>query len=123
MQRERAAQQTHAIAMKALASLHGACAALTRPVAATDDGCCGCNWHTWGNPAYAPSVPLSSSSPADFDGAAAADGGAESAPPQPPYVVDGWTRHEVDEPSALQLCRFDSEDFVGNSRTVAFRRK
>jgi hypothetical protein len=92
-------------------------------VGETDDGCCGCNWHTWGNPAYAPSVPLPSSSPADFDGAAAADGGAESAPPQPPYVVDGWTRHEVDEPSALQLCRFDSEDFVGNSRTVAFRRK
>ena len=50
-------------------------------------------------------------------------------PPPPPtttsfaLICTNESSHELAEASALQLCRFDSEDFVGNSRTVAFRRK
>ena len=84
-------------------------------VGEADDGCCGDNWHTWGNHAFF--------SPTDGPKARIGGDTAEAAAPEvPPYVADGWTRHDLGDLSDLQLCRFDSEEFVGNSRTVVFRR-
>ena len=88
-------------------------------VGEADDGCCGHNWFTWGNPDFfVRASPLR----------ARAENSKEPAPDssdhqQAPYQADGWTRQDLPAVSAHQLSRFDSEDFVGNSCTVAFRRK
>jgi len=73
-------------------------------VGEADDGCCGDNWLTWGNPAFAPA----GAGGVESGGAAKAHG--------------GWSRQDLPEVTKLQLSRFDSADFVGNSCTVAFRR-
>ena len=80
-------------------------------VGEADDGCCGDNWLTWGNPHFAPGATRTSPAAA-----------GTTAPPQPPYALEGWTRHALPEVDKFQLSRYDSEDFVGNSCSVAFRR-
>jgi hypothetical protein len=76
-----------------------------------DDGSCGDNWKTWGNHSFI----------AREASGATKEGPVSSPVSVPPYVLDGWTRHNLDI-SELQLSRFDSEEFVGNSCTVSFRR-
>ena len=64
------------------------------------NGCCGCNWNTWGNPAYRPD-------------------GADDAPP---YERDGFAKTELEALSRSQISRYDCAAFVGNSRTFSFKR-
>ena len=99
-------------------------------VGESDDGCCGHNWLTWGNPAFRPGgAALSGDARRTLRAANSA--GAPGAPGEDhlsegtamaPYAEDGWERHNIRDVSRLQLSRFDSEDFVGNSCTVSFRR-
>ena len=73
-----------------------------------DDGCCGHNWLTFGNPAFRD----------DADG-----GGGGGDARFAPFEVDGFERVELARASSLQLSRYDNAAFVGSSRTVAFRRR
>mmetsp|Transcript_48533 Transcript_48533/g.97643 ORF Transcript_48533/g.97643 Transcript_48533/m.97643 type:complete len:412 (-) Transcript_48533:232-1467(-) len=73
-----------------------------------DGGCCGHNWKTWGNSNFIESGEENS---------------GDETQPLAPFVADGWTRHDVTALSQLQLSRFDSEEFVGSSCTVSFKRK
>ena len=66
------------------------------------NGCCGHNWDTWGNPAYAP---------------AGADVEA------PPYEADGFAKRELADLSRAQLSRYDCAAYAGNSRTFSFKRR
>ncbi|CAM9225441.1 unnamed protein product [Phaeothamnion confervicola] len=78
-------------------------------VGETDDGCCGHNWLTWGNPAFSARVKPKRGS---AEGVAAAAG-------QLPY----WPFQRTDLVAAgVQLSRYDCEAYSGNSRTVSFRR-
>ena len=65
-----------------------------------DDGSCGDNWNTWGNPEFHP----------DDDKTATA-----------PFELDGYTRHDLHSLSKLQLARFDS-NVSRTSHTVSFRK-
>lgn len=66
-----------------------------------DDGTCGHNFHTWGNPdAY--------------------DDGDENIPVAP-YIADGYQRVDLEELSLLQISRFDCKR-SSESQTVSFRR-
>lgn len=67
-----------------------------------DDGTCGHNFLTWGNPDAYESV----------------DG---SEVPVPPYVGDGYKRIDLEDLSLLQLSRFDCKR-SSESKTVSFRR-
>ncbi|GAB0495887.1 hypothetical protein MMPV_007196 [Pyropia vietnamensis] len=80
-----------------------------------DDGCCGCAWRTWGNPAAAPMA----SGKAGWWGAGAE--GAPSSPPTAPYRVDGYTRVALGGVSRWMISRFDAPG-VRNAAAVAFRR-
>jgi len=99
-------------------------------VGESDDGCCGHNWLTWGNPAFRPGGAalsgdarrtLRAADSAGTPGAPGEDHHSEGTA-KAPYAEDGWERHNIRDVSRLQLSRFDSEDFVGNSCTVSFRR-
>lgn len=93
----------------------------------TDDGCCGHNFETWGNSDFKPSsLPQNKVLSEESNNNNSKEeeeevGGGELV--IAPYAVDDWERVNHDEMSSLQLCRFDSEDFVGNSKTVSFTRK
>eukprot|EP00928_Gymnodinium_smaydae_P020965 TRINITY_DN18120_c0_g2_i1.p1 TRINITY_DN18120_c0_g2~~TRINITY_DN18120_c0_g2_i1.p1 ORF type:complete len:348 (+),score=44.82 TRINITY_DN18120_c0_g2_i1:33-1046(+) len=68
-----------------------------------DGDTCGDGWATWGVlPANCGDYGLDEDAP-------------------PPYAEDGWERCDMEEASALQICRFDSIEARGFSRTVCFR--
>ncbi|KAL9187700.1 hypothetical protein ACHAXT_006078 [Thalassiosira profunda] len=67
-----------------------------------DDGTCGHNWYTWGNPAFYP-------------------GEEEAETKDAPYAVDGYTRVDLKALSQLQFSRFDCRR-SSESQTVSFRR-
>jgi hypothetical protein len=93
-------------------------------VGEADDGCCGHNWHTWGNPDFAPPQPnYGQVSSGDSGGSSSSGSDGPDGSALSPYRTDGWARLDLSALSALQLSRFDSEDFVGHSCTVAFRRR
>ena len=74
-----------------------------------DDGACGHNWHTWGNPDFRPG------------GAAGGEGGEGT--PTPPYVADGFRRIELDDVSRWMASRYDGDGDEGcNSCAVSFVR-
>ena len=70
-----------------------------------DDGNCGDNWLTWGNP--------------EFRDEMGEDEHGDSL--LAPYRNDGYQRHDLDNLSKLQFSRFDSS-VSSNSKTVSFRR-
>jgi hypothetical protein len=73
-----------------------------------DNGNCGHNWRTFGNPAFADGAP--------------ADGAGRIS--EPPFSADGYDKSYLDDLSRLMLQRFDSEEYPsGSSRAVAFRRR
>jgi len=67
-----------------------------------DDGSCGHNWWTWGNPAFAE----------DDQG---------SSPPIPPYEEDGYIRWDMDVLTPFQFSSFDCK-VSKSSKTVSFRK-
>ena len=67
-----------------------------------DDGQCGDNWRTWGNPAYAPDPEGLETSPAS-------------------YTLDGYERQLLSELIPHQFSRFDSTRSK-NGQTTSFRR-
>jgi hypothetical protein len=76
-----------------------------------DDGTCGHNWLTWGNPDFRDRV----SKPDDDD-----DGDVDG-DEAPPYALDGYVRRDLEELSMLQFSRFDCKR-SRESKTVSFRR-
>jgi len=66
-----------------------------------DDGNCGHNWHTWGNPDFSVEEEESKNVPS--------------------YVSDGFKRKDLDDLSILQFSRFDSAVSSG-SKTISFRK-
>jgi hypothetical protein len=74
-----------------------------------DDGICGDNWLTFGNPIFRDDVYTQ-------------DNDWENSNMIAPYVIDGFVRTDLDELSRLQYSRFDSK-MSGSSKTVSFRRK
>ena len=69
-----------------------------------DDGTCGHNFHTWGNP----------------DAYEGQDDGDENVPVAP-YIADGYQRVDLEDLSLLQVSRFDCKR-SSESKTVSFRR-
>ena len=67
----------------------------------TDDGTCGHNWLTWGNPNFRPD----NDNAVDFTA---------------PYAIDGYERINLDDLSKLQFSRFDCKR-SRESLTVSFR--
>ena len=70
-----------------------------------DDGNCGDNWLTWGNPEFRDDMEE------------AIDGDSLSAP----YRHDGYRRFDLEDLSHMQFSRFDSS-VSSNSKTVSFRK-
>lgn len=87
-----------------------------------DDGSCGHNWKTWGNPAF-------------FEDAQEVDDnnnnnisnnnngeGADRDGPIPPYEMDGYVRWDMDALSQFQFSSFDCS-VSKSSKTVSFRKR
>jgi len=74
-----------------------------------DDGSCGENWQTWGNPAFC-----------DRDGEDSAARGGDG--PIPPYAAEGYQRTDMDALAKYQFSSFDLANSK-SSKTVSFRRK
>jgi len=72
-----------------------------------DDGQCGDNWETWGN-------PTSFLEDLDEDSATLSSAAA-------PYTVDGYARKDLDELSPFQFSRFDCRSSKAG-KTVSFRK-
>jgi hypothetical protein len=68
-----------------------------------DDGTCGNNWETWGNPTFR-------------------NDQEDDENKKPPCVVDGYQRWDMDALSQFQFSRFDCA-VSRSSKTVSFRKK
>jgi hypothetical protein len=79
----------------------------------SDDGNCGDNWMTWGNPDFFDSA---------IEGPAGRQNDEIATDMIPPYSMDGYVRTNLDELSKLQFSRFDSRE-SSTSSTVSFRQK
>jgi hypothetical protein len=89
-------------------------------VGEADDGTCGHNWRTWGNPDFRD----------DDDGVAEReyderrrddDVARRVTESPPPYVLDGYAREDLEGLSMMQFSRFDCKR-RRESKTVSFRR-
>jgi hypothetical protein len=78
-----------------------------------DDGNCGDNWFTFGNPHFNYEL-LTQVEDSSFDEALLSNVTA-------PYKIDGYARKDLDELSLLQYSRFDS-NVSCSSKTVSFRK-
>lgn len=94
-----------------------------------DDGQCGDNWETWGNPEHLNnSFDLDYLSNPSSDPALSNVTATEPTPVQkldadpliPPYKRDGYARENLEEFSACQFSRFDCRG-LKTGRTVSFR--
>ena len=74
----------------------------------SDDGCCGHNWYTWGNPDFAPDDEITKVNEGNYAS-------------RIPYKIDGFHRHDLENLSTLQFSRYDSETSRSSS-TVSFRK-
>jgi len=89
-----------------------------------DDGQCGDNWETWGNPTSfledldEDSATLSS---ADVDDSSSTKQTEEVKVPYVPYTVDGYARKDLDELTPFQFSRFDCRSSKAG-KTVSFRK-
>ena len=98
-------------------------------VGEVDDGCCGQPWGTWGYIAGDDgSCSVSSTSSDSSDGGGEAEGEAwrrvyVNRPQSTPWGAEGWSRCELDQLSALQICRTDTPwCATRHSRTTVFTR-
>jgi hypothetical protein len=98
-----------------------------------DDGQCGHNWETWGNPHFRDDDQTGAADNDDERDATVVPNSAsterrelvDSKPWQtsirPPHVVDGYERHDLDFLAPHQFSRYDSRASK-SGRTVSFRR-
>ena len=87
-----------------------------------DDGTCGNNWETWGNPDFRPTddeVAPNDASQSGNKHSLHSDSTADNI--LPPYAVDGYERWDMDALSSYQFSRFDCAVSCG-STTVSFRK-
>jgi hypothetical protein len=76
-----------------------------------DDGQCGDNWLTWGNPHFL----------SDDDGGNSIGNKSQQKQATPPYEVDGYVRKDLSDMHKFQFSRFDSSASK-YGQTVSFRR-
>jgi hypothetical protein len=90
-----------------------------------DDGQCGDNWATWGNPHFldddddaqqAEGVGMSN------QGDSSAEDAATTTSRPPPFEADGYERVDLDFLAPHQFSRYDSR-VSKSGRTVSFRRR
>jgi hypothetical protein len=92
-----------------------------------DDGQCGDNWETWGNPwhlvdDFDHEFALTESSAAIDPSRTGTEEMAHVKDVTPPYVIDGYKRRDLDELSPYQFSRFDCRSSK-SGKTVSFRRR
>ena len=95
-----------------------------------DDGSCGHNWLTWGNPDFRDDdddrvvVVDDERRRAEDDDDFGDDGVRRGVPESavPPHVVDGYVREDLEGLSAFQFSRFDCKR-SRETKTVSFRRR
>ena len=80
-----------------------------------DDGSCGHNWDTWGNPSFLPAEGSNSSLKVSGDPQGPED-------KQPLYLADGYERWDMEALAQYQFSRFDCA-VSRSSKTVSFRRR
>jgi hypothetical protein len=80
-----------------------------------DDGNCGDNWLTFGNPDFKDELFTTRLDESFSDGEVA------SSSVTVPYEMDGFVRQDLEDLSLLQYSRFDSK-VSGSSKTVSFRK-
>ena len=87
-----------------------------------DDGTCGDNWETWGNPTFLPDA-----SEMDDQQTNKSEETKEAGPSRqsdnllPPHAVDGYDRWDMDTLCKYQFSRFDCA-VSRSSKTVSFRK-
>ena len=89
-----------------------------------DDGQCGDNWSTWGNPHFCDDDRAEDRDAKDHPETEGAADGSDPEPPSmdhPPFVMDGYERVNLDELAPHQFSRFDCR-VSRSGRTVSFRR-
>jgi hypothetical protein len=88
-----------------------------------DDGTCGHNWETWGNPDFYPdSAMQSSDSETDSDDPSDSKSVTGSVDILPSHAVDNYERWDMDNLSQYQFSRFDCA-VSRSSKTVSFRKR
>lgn len=93
-----------------------------------DDGQCGDNWETWGNPRHlADDFDDDALSESSLSAATGYDSSSTTETPTqsktlPPYLRDGYERRDLDELSPYQFSRFDCRSSK-SGKTVSFRRR
>eukprot|EP00937_MAST-01D_sp_MAST-1D-sp2_P006767 g6767.t1 len=92
-------------------------------VGEADFGCCGHNWLTFGDAAFAPTgagQPLEQALAGGKAGgeAAAGESPAQGAAPVPPYAAAGFSKRYIDSASAFLWERFDSVEYGGGTAAV-----
>ena len=86
-----------------------------------DDGSCGDNWLTWGNPAFYDQHATIESNDGDDNGEHT-DREINPSSPSPPYVEEGYQRLDMDPLTKYQFSSFDLANSK-SSKTVSFRRR
>jgi len=86
-----------------------------------DDGSCGDNWLTWGNPAFYDHDAIIENND-DDDKAEHTDRENHASSPTPLYVEEGYQRLDMDPLTKFQFSSFDLANSK-SSKTVSFRRK
>ena len=83
-----------------------------------DDGQCGDNWLTWGNPQhFEDDITTDIDEPDTMELTR-----TKQVQPTPQYILDGYVRHDLNEFSPYQFSRFDCRTSK-TGRTVSFRKQ
>ena len=85
-----------------------------------DDGSCGDNWLTWGNPAFYDHGAAIENNDSDAK-EDSIDRESNASSPSPPYIKEGYQRLDMDPLTKYQFSSFDLA-ISKSSKTVSFRR-
>jgi len=87
-----------------------------------DDGSCGDNWLTWGNPVFYDHESIQQSTNDENDERGYEADGSNATPPIPLYEKEGYQRSDMNSLTDYQFSSFDLSNSK-SSKTVSFRRK